>query len=96
MGASPAGLGVIVIREAKEGDLKPKYATLWPEEIDVIQSLPRCVPLTPCFVHPPGTPGVPAGTPMHVRLLNLWVKRAVKSMAWIQGQRSIQSPGTAP
>jgi hypothetical protein len=73
-------LGVIVIREAKEGDLKPKYATLWPEEIAVIQALPRGVPLTKFFVHPPGTPGVPAGTPMHVRLLNQWIKKAIKSL----------------
>ncbi|MFO7840367.1 MAG: hypothetical protein R6X08_12820 [Desulfosalsimonadaceae bacterium] len=63
--------GVIMVKYPKENSLaQGKQATIWEDEIEVIQSLPRALPDSPLFPHTSGQSGITAGQQFGVKVFN--------------------------
>lgn len=72
---------VIMIRYPKEAGRKSgKWAWLWDEEIEVLQTLPKALPDVPLFRHVAGVSGVTAGEQFGPTQFNRWWKRARKNL----------------
>jgi len=73
---------ILMIRYPKEGSSRSsgKWAWLWEEEIEILQSLPRALPDVHLFRHVAGVSGVKAGEPFGPTQFNRWWKRACKNL----------------